>query len=125
MRRRLVVSLRTPTMIVMSCIADGRQPNMGSELFMLFSPVVAPPIVIMAAIVHLLAHKYLAYRYWWQWVSAGVAYSGVLLELVSPWLLLLVAIFAPLIVYASEDASGRALASKNPVQEIDLSPYWR
>ncbi len=91
-------ALRTWTYIL-----EGRQPNMGPELFVLFSPVLAIPIALAAGIGHVLAHKYFAYRHWWQWVVAGLMYSTVLLGLVSPWLLLIPAVINPITLRAVTD----------------------
>jgi hypothetical protein len=88
-------ALRTLTYIL-----EGRQPNMGPELFILFSPVLALPIVITAGILHFIMHRYFAYRHWWQWALAGVMYSSVLLGLISPWLLLVPVAINPIVLRA-------------------------
>ena len=81
-------------------VVEGRQPNMGPELFILFSPVLALPIAIGAGILHLIMHRYFAYRHWWQWMLAGAMYSSVLLGLISPWLLLVPLVINPIVFRA-------------------------
>jgi hypothetical protein len=81
-------------------IIEGRQPNMGPELFILFSPVLAVPIVIAAGIIHVAMTRYFAYQRWWQWALAGVMYSSILLGLISPWLLLVPLVFNPIVLRA-------------------------
>ena len=66
----------------------GAQPNMGPEMFLVFSPIVAAPVAALAAAAHLIFARFFAFRSGWQWASAGTMYSMVLLGLISPWLLL-------------------------------------
>ena len=68
--------------------ALGEQPNMAPEMFIVFSPVLAAPIVIIAVLVHALFAKKFEFEGAWKWIGSGVAYSTLLLGLISPWLLI-------------------------------------
>lgn len=80
--------------------SEGRQPNMAPELFIVFSPILALPIVLLAGIVHVLAHRYFGYRHGWQWALAGAMYSSIMLGLISPWLLLVPLVVNPIVLRA-------------------------
>jgi hypothetical protein len=64
------------------------QPNMAPEMFIVFSPVLAAPIVFVVVIVHALFAKKFEFKGTWQWIGSGLAYSTLLLGLISPWLLI-------------------------------------
>ena len=81
-------------------VIEGRQPDMGPGLFILFSPILALPIVIVAGALHLIMRRYFAYLYWWQWALAGAMYSSVLLGLISPWLLVFPLFVNPIVLRA-------------------------
>jgi hypothetical protein len=66
---------------------NGLQPNMAPEMFILFAPVLALPIALVALIAHFAMRASFTYRRDSHWFLAGVAYASVLLLLVTPWLL--------------------------------------
>jgi uncharacterized membrane protein len=70
----------------------GLQPGMAPEMFVIFSPVLALPVAMIAVVVHYFFRNSFKYQNPTRWFFAGVIYSSILLLLVSPWLLLIVAI---------------------------------
>ena len=69
--------------------AAGLQPNMGAEMFILFSPLLGAPIAIVAVIIHSWFAGFFRFSSGWQWAYAGASYSSILLGLISPGLLLI------------------------------------
>jgi hypothetical protein len=67
----------------------GTETNMAPEMFVIFSPVLALPVAVVAVLIHAVFAKTFAFSSGWSWLLAGLAYSSLLLGLISPWLLLI------------------------------------
>lgn len=76
----------------------GLQPNMGPELFVLFAPLVAAPIALVALVIHLLLLKFFSYRTALPWFLSGVSYSSFVLGEIHEWLLLIPILTTPLLI---------------------------
>jgi len=70
-------------------------PRMGPEVFLLFAPILAAPIALVALAIHFVARGRFAIRSDGELVLAGLPYSAMLLGLISPWLLALVPLLHP------------------------------
>lgn len=89
--------------------ALGEQPNMAPEMFIVFSPVLAAPIAIVVVLIHALFLKKFEFERAWQWVGSGVAYSTLLLGLISPWLLIVPLALNPITILLVQRATrGRS-----------------
>lgn len=77
---------------------EGRTPNMGPEMFILLSPVLAAPIMGIAGMVHVVFFSFFGYEKYRAWFLAGISWSSVLLGLIEPWLLYPVAAVNPITV---------------------------
>lgn len=71
----------------------GTHPNMAPEMFMVFAPILALPLLIVSIIVHALFHRKTKSAISFNWLLVGGCYSVIFLLLVSFW-------FLPLIVVA-------------------------
>lgn len=77
-------------------IYNGFQPNMAPQMFIIFSPVLAMPIAILALLIHSIFSRFFKFDAYWQWTLAGLSYSVVLLGLITPWLLLIPLLLNPI-----------------------------
>jgi hypothetical protein len=68
----------------------GWEPNMAPEMFILFAPVLACPVAVVALIAHFTFRSTFVYATSSQWLVAGLCYSSVFLLLITPWLFLVV-----------------------------------
>ena len=65
----------------------GSQPDMAPEMFVLFSPILSIPIVLLAVIIHFLLRSRFTYKNIFSWFLAGIAYSSIFLLLIAFWFL--------------------------------------
>ena len=75
--------------------AEGLQPNMAPEMFIVFSPVLALPIALIGVLIHIVFARRFGFSRPWQWFAAGVAYSTLVLGLINPWLLVVPLVLNP------------------------------
>ena len=87
--------------------AEGLQPNMAPEMFVIFSPVLALPIALVAVLIHAIFAGRFAFSKPWQWLGAGIAYSALLLGLISPWLLIIPLALNPITLRFVQGVSRR------------------
>jgi len=83
-------SLRT-----LQYILNDYHPNIAPGMFIILSPVLALPIALVAIMLNAIFARYLLLDAYWKWVLSGVAYSSILLGLISPWLLLIPLLLNP------------------------------
>ena len=76
----------------------GFQPNMGPGMFVVFSPVLAAPIAVIAFLVHVIFANYFKFDTCWKWFLSGISYASLLLGLIDPWLLLIPLVFNPIVI---------------------------
>lgn len=76
-------------------IVLGLEPNIAPQMFIVFSPILALPIAVAAAIVHGII-GILTYDRGLKWFFAGISYSSILLGLITPWLLLVFVFLNPI-----------------------------
>ena len=69
--------------------AEGLHSNMAPEMFIVFSPVLALPIAVVAVLIHSVFANRFRYSNAWQWFFSGIAYSSLLIGLINPWLLVI------------------------------------
>lgn len=79
-------------------IYKGLQPNMAPQMFVIFSPILAAPIAVIALAAHIAFANYFRFDTYWKWLLSGISYSSILLVLISPWLLLIPLIFNPIVL---------------------------
>jgi hypothetical protein len=72
-----------------------REMEMGPQMFVVFSPILAMPIVIIALLIHIPLSRYFNFDRYWKWFLAGVSYSSVFLGIISVWLLIVPIILNP------------------------------
>jgi hypothetical protein len=90
--------------------ALGLQPNMAPEMFVVFSPIIALPIVIIAVLIHSIFARQFGFTKAWHWMAAGLAYSSVLLGFINPWLLLIPLAVNPITIHLARRASRKGTA---------------
>lgn len=75
----------------------GIQPNMAPEMFIIFAPIVAAPVALAAALIHVVFRKFFAYKKMIEWAGAGFWYGSLFVGLISPILLLIPALLNPFV----------------------------
>lgn len=83
-------------------IAQGAQPNIAPQMFIVFSPILAFPITVAAVVLHAIFNKFLTFDRYWKWFLAGISYSSIVLGLISPWLLFIFVILNPVVIKLSQ-----------------------
>jgi hypothetical protein len=74
------------------------QPNMAPEIYFVFAPVLAMPILVGSIIVHVLFSKYFDYKTGSAWFFSGLSYASFLLYLISDLLLIVPILTNPALV---------------------------
>jgi hypothetical protein len=69
--------------------------EMGPQMFVVFSPILATPIVIIVLLIHIPMSRYFNYDRYWKWFLAGISYSSVFLAIISLWLLMVPIVLNP------------------------------
>ncbi len=72
-----------------------REMEMGPQMFVVFSPILATPIVIIALLIHIPLSRYFNFDRYWKWFLAGISYSSVFLAIISLWLLMVPIVLNP------------------------------
>ena len=68
---------------------SGVQREMRSAVGLLFVPVLALPLAIVACLIHAVARRWFKYASWRDWVGAGFLHALLFVVFTSPWLLVL------------------------------------
>jgi len=76
----------------------GFQPNMGPEILVIMSPILAAPIAVIAFLVHVIFANYFKFDTCWKWFLSGISYASLFLGLIDPWLLLIPLVFNPIVI---------------------------
>jgi len=63
--------------------------EMGPQMFVVFSPILAMPIVIIALLIHILLSSYFNFDRYWKWFLSGISYASVFLSIISLWFLII------------------------------------
>lgn len=70
---------------------------MAPEMFIIFAPIIAAPVALAAALIHVVFRKFFSYKKIIEWVGAGFWYGSLFVGLISPVLLLIPALFNPFV----------------------------
>jgi len=67
-------------------------------MFVVFSPVLAAPIAVIAFLVHVIFANYFKFDTYWKWFLSGISYASLVLGLIDPWLLLIPLVVNPIVI---------------------------
>jgi hypothetical protein len=71
------------------------QTEVGPQMFVAVSPILAVPIVIIALVIHIPLRNYFKFNVSWKWFLSGISYASILLGLISPWMLIIPIVLNP------------------------------